>query len=152
MKITDKLESKFSIALIVAFFLPWFSMGIVSFSGYSLPSAVIAMYELRASFGGKSPNDALMFLYLIYLIPILSLATIILDIKGKNIKITAFITSVIVLGSFIFLMITTGLKAFNGFSIGAYLTLIIAVLLLVKVFIKLDKNSQEIEQSNIETV
>jgi hypothetical protein len=82
--------------------------------------------------------------YLIYLIPIFSIITILLEITDKNTKVAGFIAGLIPIVAMIYALTQAGTNVFAGMAIGAYLTLVgaIAMILVIFGFINMPKQTQ----------
>ena len=82
-----KIENICAIIIIVAFFLPWVSLGIISFSGYDLPNlaSLASSFDAAFSENGESSGSA-NSLYAVYLIPLLSISILFMEYLGKESK------------------------------------------------------------------
>jgi len=129
-------------------FPPWVNIGgFINIAGYQIPDIIKGLGQF-AAMGSKTQRvDPQVYLfYLIYLIPIFSIITIILGITGKNTKVIGFITGLIPIVAMIYALTQAGTNVFAGMAIGAYLTLLgaIAMILAVFGFIKMPKQAQSI--------
>ena len=111
-----KIENFCAVALIVAFFLPWMSMGFVSISGYK-----------AATLGGSAT--------LIFVIPLLSIVVLANDsmnfLDDDKSKYLTYATAGVPIVYILSRVINMGGDFFSGASIGIYLTLIAAVAMLL---------------------
>ena len=111
-----KIENICAVALIVAFFLPWMSMGFVSISGYK-----------AATLGGSAT--------LIFVIPLLSIVVLANDsmnfLDDDKSKYLTYATAGVPIVYILSRVINMGGDFFSGASIGIYLTLIAAVAMLL---------------------
>jgi len=113
------------------FFFPWINIGgFISIAGYEIPDIVKGLKQLAAI--GKIKSQVYLY-YLIYLIPIFSVLTIIFGMKGKNTKMSGLVAGVLPIGLFIYALSQIGMNIFKGMAIGAWLTLLTAVAMLLAV-------------------
>ena len=132
-----KIENICAIGLIILFFMPWVSIGgFLNFSGYQIPDAVKGFQSTAIALSGTEGNIdvGVYFLYLVYLIPIFSVLTIILDINKMNTKISAFIAGVTPLIGFAYILNNMGTVVFKGMAIAAWLTIVISIIMLLANF------------------
>jgi hypothetical protein len=129
MKAVEKLEAWFAVVLIILFLLPWLSFGGLSMSGLSM------MGDL--SKGGNVPFEVTM-LNIAWLIPILSIATIVMAVMGMDTKIVGIATGVVAILSFILLFLVlnklvegSNQSALGLIGFGAYLTLLAGIGMIV---------------------
>lgn len=143
MKFMSKAENLCAVGLIVFFFFPWVSAmgGLISYAGYEIPDIVKEMAYLAAMASGAEKPDYLVYLsYLIYLMPIFSVLTIIFGVTGKSTKVTGFIAGLVPIAVFVSVFGYTLTQTqtdldtlFAGMAIGAWLTLFVAVAMLLAV-------------------
>ncbi len=151
MKFFSKIENFCAIGLLVFFFFPWLKIGdivSVSLTGYQIPDIAehIAkgIGQFKGLLGGSGSTDPRAFwYYLIYLIPVFSVVTIILGIMGKNIKATGFLAGAVPIGWFIYALIKMGADLFKIMTIGAYLTLLCAIIMILAVVDIINIQGQE---------
>jgi hypothetical protein len=111
-----KIENICAAALIVAFFLPWVSMGFISVSGYKM-----------ATLGGAAT--------LMFLIPLLAIAVLANDsmnfLDADKSKYLTYATAGIPIIYIVGRLIDLGGDFFSGASIGIYLTLIASIAMIL---------------------
>ena len=111
-----KIENICAAALIVAFFLPWVSMGFISFSGYKM-----------ATMGGAAT--------LLFLLPLLAIAVLVNDSKNfldaDKSKYLTYATAGIPIIYIVSRLIDLGGDFFSAASIGIYLTLIASIAMIL---------------------
>ena len=114
-----KIENLSAIVMLVAFFLPWLSMGIFSLSGYK-----------AATMGGVAT--------LLFLIPILAVVVLVNDVQSffddVKTKYLTYVTALIPLIYIVSRIVDMGGQFFQGASIGIYLTLLASVTMLLGAF------------------
>lgn len=74
MKKKESLSVILLICITIAFFLPWYNIGILTLSGYNIPNFATTLASLIKS--EKDGTQVYYLLYLLYLIPVLSLGAI----------------------------------------------------------------------------
>lgn len=134
-----KLEVQCAIVLLIAFFLPWVSFGgIINVSGYNLTRAVDALESLAGmaqSLGADGAQAELpakiKLLYLVYLVPVAAAAVLYLDFNGKSTKIASLIGGALPVLGFAYGFVESGVEMFDFLAIGAVLTGLAGVGLLV---------------------
>lgn len=111
-----KIENLSAILMIVSFFLPWVSLGILSATGFKV-----------ASMGGAGT--------LLFVIPLLAIVVLANDVLSfldvDKSKYLAYLTAVVPLIYIIYRLIKGGSTFFELASIGIYLTLIASVLMIL---------------------
>jgi hypothetical protein len=129
MKTLQKLETLLAIGLLIAFFLPWVSLGgLVKFSGYDIPDIARGVGQLGQIFTKKEVSQWQMALYnVVYLIPLLSISIVVLDILKKGTKAFSLALGVLPILLFTFAINRAGKSIFQGLSVGAYLTFILGI-------------------------
>ena len=116
-----KWENVFSLVLLISFFLPWVDFGIVSIPGYKIVSVGQGLSDLASAFGNE--NTSLPpSLYLVYLIPLLSLLIMYMSYKEQKPKLLSAFTGIFIVLAFFYYLLVGGDLGYVG--IGAYLTLI----------------------------
>jgi hypothetical protein len=135
MKFMSKAENLCAVGLIVFFFFPWISIGgFISIAGYEIPDIAKGLGQLAAMGSKTGKVDPQVYLYyLIYLIPIFSVLTIILGIADKSTKATGLIAGAVPIAALIYALSQTGSDTFEGMAIGAWLTLLTAIAMLLAV-------------------
>ena len=111
-----KIENLSAILMVVSFFMPWVSLGIVSATGFKV-----------ASMGGAGT--------LLFVIPLLAIVVLANDVLSfldvDKSKYLAYLTAVVPLIYIIYRLIKGGSSFFELASIGIYLTLIASVLMIL---------------------
>tara|TARA_B100000401_G_C52298238_1_gene481383 strand:+ start:121 stop:498 length:378 start_codon:yes stop_codon:yes gene_type:complete len=111
-----KIENLSAILIVVAFFMPWVSLGILSATGFKV-----------ASMGGAGT--------LLFVIPLLAIVVLANDVLSfldvDKSKYLAYLTAVVPLIYIIYRLIKAGSSFFELASIGIYLTLIASVLMIL---------------------
>ena len=111
-----KIENLSAILMVVSFFMPWVSLGIVSATGFKV-----------ASMGGAGT--------LLFVIPLLAIVVLANDVLNfldvDKSKYLAYLTAVVPLIYIIYRLIKGGSSFFELASIGIYLTLIASVLMIL---------------------
>ena len=111
-----KIENLSAILMVVSFFMPWVSLGIVSATGFKV-----------ASMGGAGT--------LLFVIPLLAIVVLANDVLNfldvDKSKYLAYLTAVVPLIYIIYRLINAGSTFFELASIGIYLTLIASVLMIL---------------------
>ena len=125
-----KIENICAIVMLVAFFLPWVSFMGLSAAGYS----IVGTLNNLLSFGGESVPWQV---YLIFLVPLAAVGVLVTDFlktDEKIARIVAIVAGVIPVAGIIYLLIQTEGQGFQALALGAYLTIIAAVVMLLAVF------------------
>ena len=141
MKGFSKVEVYCAIGLLVLFFFPWIQIGDVvsiTLKGYEIPDlaehVAKGVGQFKSLFNENANREIWVFwYYLIYLIPVFSVATVVLGILGKNVKVTGLLTAAVPIGWFIYALIKIGSDLFGMMTLGAYLTLLCAILMILAV-------------------
>lgn len=111
-----KIENLSAILMVVSFFLPWVSLGILSATGFKV-----------ASMGGAGT--------LLFVIPLLAIVVLANDMLNfldvDKSKYLTYLTAVVPLIYIIYRLIKAGSGFFELASIGIYLTLIASVLMIL---------------------
>ena len=111
-----KIENLSAVLMVVSFFLPWVSLGILSATGFKV-----------ASMGGAGT--------LLFVIPLLAIVVLANDVLNfldvDKSKYLAYLTAVVPLIYIIYRLIKGGSSFFELASIGIYLTLIASVLMIL---------------------
>lgn len=114
----------FSIVLLISFFLPWIDFGFYSFNGYTLPTSLDKLIAVDRIFTGSEDFNYLKFSYLLYLIPLCTCFSMIIQItsKGKSVFWGEFIFGLLgVIMVFLYVFSITE-DVVEVFGIGFYLT------------------------------
>lgn len=125
-------EIIFAVLLFVSFFLPWISWNLISFSGYQITDISRGLSDIGDTFKLDSINNykgTIYLAYSLYLIPILSVATIIVGLIGYNPKTVGTFAGLYPLIALIYCLVQYG-NIFKMAGIGIYATIISSVLLL----------------------
>ena len=129
-----KIENICAIAIIVAFFMPWISLGFISFSGYDLPNLASSLGEFGAAFledssGSSSASNA----WLVYLVPVLAIAALGFEYLEKNSKNLFLASGIVNLIIFIYALVQVE-GEIGSFGVGLWLTLVASVVMLLATF------------------
>ena len=123
-----KIEIISAIAIVVAFFLPWVSFGgLFSFSGYQLPNGASMLAEFGSAFSDEemTTNN---YAWAVYLVPLLSLAVLLVDYLGKSIKTICLIASGVNVAGFIYsILLLEG--EIGAYGIGIWITLLASIVM-----------------------
>jgi len=141
-----------AIGLLVFFFMPWISSGVVSLAGYQVVDLADRVNQFISALGqvrgvSLETKAELNLLYLLYLIPISSILSIISKLRGKTPKLSSYTAATIPLLSFFYILFKNGSMIFDFLSIGAYLTLITAIVLMFELRGYIGTKSIEIKTS-----
>lgn len=136
----------FSLALLVAFFLPWFNLFFFNISGFDLPTSLDKLSEISGFFNnGKISklNPA----YFLYLIPVFSIINLIGDFNKKNrYKLINEFSVGLLFGIYIiYVLLERKINLTTVLAIGFYLTILFSVIGLFFVQIQ---NSEKNEMPN----
>ena len=113
-----KLENICAVILVIAFFLPWLSLGFMSISGFKI-----------AGIGGAS--------FLLWVIPLLSIGVLVSEFMDLDEKISTYIayaSGAVPLIYVLSRLISSGGEFFEAAGIGIYLTLVASVGMLLAAF------------------
>jgi len=139
MKFSLRIENVCAIGLIIGFFLPWVDIGgFIAISGYQIPKIINGIGQFRKMAGQETDGVTLVYI-LLYLIPILSVVTIIANIYDKNPKIPALFAGIIPIVGLFYLIIKADISEnkatdiFQIISIGTYVTLVSAIGMIMSV-------------------
>ena len=116
--------------MLVAFFLPWVSFMGLSAAGYS----IVGTLNNFLAIGGES---APWQVYLIFLVPLAAVGVLVTDFlktDEKIARIVAIVAGVIPVAGIIYLLIQSEGEGFKVLAMGAYLTVIAAIVMLLAVF------------------
>ena len=130
-----KIENICAIVLIVAFFLPWVSLGgMFSFAGYQLPNAAEGINAMAAAWSESGEADTNYGVYLVYLVPLLAVGVLATDYLKSDEKVAHYVAiaaGVFPLLGFLYMVIDNGMQ---GMAIGIYLTVVAAIVMLLATF------------------
>ena len=125
-----KVENICAIVMLVAFFMPWVSFMGASVAGYSIVGTINNFASLA---GQSAPWQA----YLIFLVPLAAVGVLVTDFlktDEKIARIVAIVAGVIPVAGIIYLLIQSEGEGFKVLAMGAYLTVIAAIVMLLAVF------------------
>jgi hypothetical protein len=127
-KFLEKGEMLFAAGLLIGFFLPWASYeGLVSFSGYNISEVLKGFSVFEGGFS-KEVTQTPIIVYLLYLIPMLSMVIIIMGFKDLKTKSISIATAVVPFIALIYSLVEFG-NIFKAVSIGFYISIISALCL-----------------------
>tara|TARA_B100001113_G_scaffold309265_1_gene271828 strand:- start:1130 stop:1558 length:429 start_codon:yes stop_codon:yes gene_type:complete len=130
-----KIENICAIVLIVAFFLPWVSLGgMFSFAGYQLPNAAEGINAMAAAWSESGEADTNYGVYLVYLVPLLAVGVLATDYLKSDEKVAHYVAiaaGVLPVLGFLYMVIDNGMQ---GMAIGIYLTVVAAIVMLLATF------------------
>ena len=130
-----KIENICAIVLIIAFFLPWVSLGgMFSFAGYQLPNAAEGINAMAAAWSESGEVDTNYGVYLVYLVPLLAVGVLATDYLKSDEKVAHYVAiaaGVLPLLGFLYMVIDNGMQ---GMAIGIYLTVVAAIVMLLATF------------------
>ena len=130
-----KIENICAIVLIVAFFLPWVSLGgMFSFAGYQLPNAAEGINAMAAAWSESGEVDTNYGVYLVYLVPLLAVGVLATDYLKSDEKVAHYVAiaaGVLPVLGFLYMVIDNGMQ---GMAIGIYLTVVAAIVMLLATF------------------
>ncbi len=130
-----KIENICAIVLVVAFFLPWVSLGgMFSFAGYQLPNAAEGINAMAAAWSESGEADTNYGVYLVYLVPLLAVGVLATDYLKSDEKVAHYVAiaaGVFPLLGFLYMVIDNGMQ---GMAIGIYLTVVAAIVMLLATF------------------
>jgi len=127
-----KIENICAIIIIVAFFLPWVSLGFISFSGYDLPNLASFVNSFDAAFSenGESSGSA-NSLYAVYLIPLLSISILFMEYLGKESKKLCLTAGTLNVVGFLYVLIFETEGDIGMMGIGIWITVLASVVMLL---------------------
>jgi len=127
-----KLENICAIIIIVAFFLPWVSLGFISFSGYDLPNlgSLANSFDAAFSENGESSGSA-NNLYAVYLIPLLSIGILFMEYLGKESKKLCLTAGTLNVVGFLYVLIFETEGDIGMMGIGIWITVLASVVMLL---------------------
>ena len=141
MKLFAKAENLCAAVLILAFFLPWVSIGgLFTIPGYKIPDIIRALSGLGSSLAemGNETGQAAQgtpavgyAIYLLYLIPLLAVIFLVRAGTGKSTKGAGLATGLLPLAAFAFVFIKGGTASLKVLGFGAFLTIASAIGLLL---------------------
>jgi len=127
-----KIENICAIIIIVAFFLPWVSLGFISFSGYDLPNLASFVNSFDAAFSenGESSGSA-NSLYAVYLIPLLSISILFMEYLGKESKKLCLTAGTLNVVGFLYVLIFETEGDIGMMGIGIWITVLASIVMLL---------------------
>ena len=128
-----KIENICAIAIIVAFFLPWISLGFISFSGYDLPNLASSMAEFGAAFSDTPASSNGAHVWLVYLVPVLAIAALAFEYLEKDSKNLFVVSGFVNLAVFIIAMVQVE-GEIGSFGVGLWLTILSTIVMLLATF------------------
>lgn len=121
-----------AMAIIVAFFLPWYSKFGSVYSGYEIPEIVSTLKQTTSFKSWTGRFDFRTYLiYSLYLIPFGALMIIVLNILRKNYLPAAWPTSILPLAGLVFGLIKKGSGIIPKIGIGGWITIVAALIMLL---------------------
>jgi hypothetical protein len=114
---------------VIAFFLPWASMGPISASGYSIPGAIQDLSNMAKAFDRNADTPFVLHYYLLFLIPIggISSAWFRYTKNLTKAKISGLVASGVFLLFFIGALIKIGTDVFDAMSFGSLASLLLSL-------------------------
>lgn len=140
----------FSIALLIAFFLPWFNLGLFTVSGFDCPTSLDQFSNISNIFNNEEDHN-LNYTYIFYLIPIVSVINLIGDYnkKNRNKLFNEFSIGLLISILIIYILLDKSMYVFKVLSIGFYMTIILSLIGLFFILQKSKKKNQiEIVKKN----
>ena len=125
-----KSENIFAIVMLIAFFLPWINVGgLFIVEGYNIPkiSEGAAFFANAFKEYGEKGVDVPFYFYLVYLIPLLTIGIIILDYKGIETELVSIFAGALPILTLIYFIVDIGFDVYKGMGIGAYITIIASI-------------------------
>lgn len=124
-----KKTTLLSIGLLIAFFLPWVDLNLITISGYEIPTSLDKLSNLNNLLNDGSESSLIKVSYILYIIPILSIINIVNELSKKK---RAFINEFqfgIIAVFFIFIIAKQySEESASFFSVGYYLTALFSLL------------------------
>lgn len=128
MKFKDRRENWCALTLVVAFFLPWVSVFIVSVNGLDLATGGGSLADLGRQASSKHGQD--WYWYLLFLVPLLAALHLVLALRfDRYHKALAVATGAVPVALFAYALARSGGKLFNFLGIGAWLTVIAGIVM-----------------------
>lgn len=125
------LVSLAAIALVIAFFLPWYLRG-PGYSGYEIPEIVRAFKESTSFKVWTGRFDYRVYLiYSLYVIPLGAVVTLLLLGLKKKYQYAAWPTAIIPLTGFLYGVIAKGPSLFSKIGLGGWITVAAALVMLL---------------------
>jgi hypothetical protein len=129
-----KIENICAAAIVVAFFLPWISIGgMFSFSGYSIPAMADMASTLESAFAAGNETEASsvsVLVYAVYLVPLLAIGILLIEYLGNNAKMLCLGAGALNIAGFIYLLVVME-GAVSAIGIGLWLTALASVVMLL---------------------
>jgi hypothetical protein len=145
-----KSENIFAIAMLIAFFLPWINLGgLFTVAGYNIPNTLEGLGSFASAFkkSGAKGVEVPFYIYLVYLIPLLTIGIIILDYKGIETKLVSIFAGALPILTLIYFIVDIGFDVYKVMGIGAYITIIASIGLILGALnvINFEKKNQNLE-------
>lgn len=123
----------FGILMITFFFLPWLDFKLIKFSGYEIPGRLSTIINTTTYLSKSYSNEYYsFFFYTFYLIPIFALLAIIFAGLRYTTRIFSTLSALVAVFLFIFFSFSENSKViFETLSVGAYLTLLLSITILL---------------------
>jgi hypothetical protein len=127
-----KLENISAIAIVAAFFLPWVSLGFMSFSGYDLPNAWHTITSFTNALSEtKSTSADINYAYASYLVPLLSLGLLLLEFLGKPSRTYSIVVGALNIIGFLYHLIFRSGGELGFYGVGLWITVLASLLMLL---------------------
>ena len=127
-----KLENICAAVIVVAFFLPWLSLGgIMSFSGYDIPGiASMANQFETAMSGSESASSGASWLYVVYLVPLMAAGILLMEYLGNNSKQLCMASGAFNIIGFLVAVIKAE-GEIGAFGIGLWITILASIVIML---------------------
>ena len=145
-----KSENIFAIAMLIAFFLPWINLGgLFTVAGYNIPNTLEGLGSFANAFknSGAKGVEVPFYIYLVYLIPLLTIGIIILDLKGIETNSVSILAGALPIFTLVYFLVKNGFEIYQVMGIGAYITIIASIGLILGALnvINFEKKNQNLE-------
>lgn len=114
--------------------MPWVNLMGFTAAGYELANIGGRLASFTAGWGART-DPRLFLTYLLYLIPILGAATILLGFNGRDTRALALLSGLLPLAGFFYLFSRFGGDILSSLAIGAYLTAAASIVLISSAFL-----------------
>ena len=122
-----KIENICAAVIVVAFFLPWVSIGgLFSFSGYSIPG----MADMVNTFSEADASAGPGLFYVVYLVPLLAIGVLLMEYLGNNAKMLSLGAGAFNIAGFIYVLVQMEGQV-SAIGIGLWLTVLASVVMLL---------------------
>lgn len=143
MKNLEKRELIYASIVLLSFFLPWVSWGLISFKGYQMPG-MISDYsnldDILKSLTRPDSQGQTLLAYSIYLIPVLTITSLIKNIRQENSKAPLNFLVLYVILSTIYSSSIYGLALLSSADIGIYIIVIATIIYTASLYNDKKKN------------